>query len=66
MTEEELLIAFRAVIYGERQRIQRMALKQTHRQMLNETYGVRKLFTLIHPDGESVVDHWIREVKNGN
>ena len=63
MTEEELVQAFRAVLVGERQRIQRAAQEKGHRQLVSETHGVRQIFRFIHPDGESVVNNWIDEVK---
>ena len=64
MTEEELVQAFRAVLIGERQRIQNAARAKTHRQLHAETHGVRQIFRYIHPDGASVVDNWIDEAQH--
>ncbi len=64
MTEEELVQAFKAVLKGERQRIQKAAHTLNHRQLREETYSVRSIFNSIHPNGASVVDNWISEAKD--
>jgi hypothetical protein len=64
MTEEELVQAFRAVLIGERQRIQKAAKTKSPRQLYAETHGARQIFRYIHPEGAFVVDQWISEAQH--
>jgi hypothetical protein len=62
MTEADIIEGLKAVLKGEKQRIQRLVEKGCAiHELKQETYRVRHYLRAIHPDADELVDHWIKE-----
>jgi hypothetical protein len=62
MTEADIIEGLKAVLKGEKQRIQALVHKGiTNDELKQETYRVRHYLRAIHKDADELVDHWIKE-----